>query len=75
MFPGLDLYYTDPAQPLTTAGEELLDDISVEDLNHDLSEVCKIPLRRRSDVGCGATQYKNLMTFCTAEKNEKAHRP
>ena len=24
MFPGLDLYYADPAQPVTTAGEELL---------------------------------------------------
>ena len=23
MFPGLDLYYVDRAQPLTTAGEEL----------------------------------------------------
>ena len=35
MFPGLDhLYYADPAQPLTTAGEEL------HDLDRDLSEVC-----------------------------------
>ena len=25
MSPGLDLYYADPAQPLTTAGEELDD--------------------------------------------------
>ena len=25
MFPGLDLYYADPAQPLTTAGKELDD--------------------------------------------------
>ena len=31
MFPGLDLYYADPAQPLTTAGEEL------DELDHDLS--------------------------------------
>ena len=29
----LDLYYADPAQPLTTAGEEL------RDLDHDLSEL------------------------------------
>ena len=40
MFPGLDLYYTDPAQSLTTAGEELDDldhDLSVlDDLDHDL---------------------------------------
>ena len=33
MFPELDLYYADPAQPLVTAGEEL------DDLNHDLPEV------------------------------------
>ena len=31
MFPVLDLYYADPAQPLTTAGEEL------DYLHHDLS--------------------------------------
>ena len=39
LFPGLDLYHTDPAQPLTTAGEEL--DYLDHDLS-DLSEVCKI---------------------------------
>ena len=33
MFPGLDLYCTDPAQPLTTAGEEL------DDLDHHLSDL------------------------------------
>ena len=33
MFPGLDLYYTDPAQPFTTAGEEL------DDLDNDLSDL------------------------------------
>ena len=33
MFPGLDLYYADPAQPLTTAGEEL------DYLDHDLSHL------------------------------------
>ena len=35
MFPGLDLSYADPAQPLTTAGVELL----IDDLDLDLSEV------------------------------------
>ena len=39
MFPGLDLYYAGPAQPLTTASEEL------DDLDHDLSvrgvELCQ----------------------------------
>ena len=46
MFPGLDLYYADPA-PLTTPGEELddldddLDDLD-GDLDGDLSDVCKI---------------------------------
>ena len=41
-FPGLDLYYADPAQPLTAASEELDDlddDISVDDLDHVLYEV------------------------------------
>ena len=33
MFPGLDLYYADPAQRITTAGEES------DDLDHDLSEL------------------------------------
>ena len=32
MFPGLDLYYADPAQPLTTVVSEELDD-----LDNDLS--------------------------------------
>ena len=30
MYPGLDLLYADPAQPLTTAGEEL------DNLDHDM---------------------------------------
>ena len=33
MLPRLDLYYTDPAQRLTTTGEEL------DDLDHDLSHL------------------------------------
>ena len=33
MFPGLDLHYTDPAQLLTAAGEEL------DDLDNDLSDL------------------------------------
>ena len=38
MFPGLGLYYADPAQPLTTAGGELDDlDSDLSDLDHDLS--------------------------------------
>ena len=48
MFPGLDLYYTDPAQPLTTAHEEL------DDLDHYLSclfEVCKF--FAKPDLGLG----------------------
>ena len=36
MFPELDLYYEDPAQPLTTAGEELDD---LYDLDHDLYDL------------------------------------
>ena len=39
MCPGLDVYRADPAQPLTTASEEL------DDLDHDLCEVwmCILP--------------------------------
>ena len=41
MFPGLDLHYADPGQPLTTAAEEL-DDLDHDlYLDHDLSEVCE----------------------------------
>ena len=36
MFPGLDPYYAGPAQPLTTAGEEL------DDLDHDLSDLSEV---------------------------------
>ena len=36
-FPALDVYYADPAQPLTTAGEEL--DHLDHDLDHDLSDL------------------------------------
>ena len=36
MLSGLDLYYADPGQPLTTAGEEL------DHVDHDVSEVCTI---------------------------------
>ena len=39
MFPGLDLYRADLAQPLTTAGEDL------DSLDHDLSDLsqaCKV---------------------------------
>ena len=39
MFPGLELYYTDPTQPLTTAGGEL------DDLDHDLSHLSDLSVR------------------------------
>ena len=39
MFPGLGLYYADPAQPLSTAGEELDD---LYDLDHDLSDLSEV---------------------------------
>ena len=38
MFSELDMYRTDPAQHPTTAGEEL------DDLHHDLTQVCPIPI-------------------------------
>ena len=42
-FAGLDLCYADPAQPLTTADEQL------DDLDHDLSDL--------SEVGKSAKKY------------------
>ena len=42
--PGLDLYYTDPAQHLITAGQDL------DDLDHDLpdlSDMCKFAFDAR----------------------------
>ena len=48
MFPGLDLYCTDPVQPLTTAGEEL------DYPDHDLSDMWNIHTRyatSRDSVG------------------------
>ena len=40
MFPGLDLYCTDPAQHLTTAGEDLSDlDRDLSDLDRHLSDL------------------------------------
>ena len=44
MFPGLDLYDTDPAQHLRTAGKDL-DDLS------DLCDVCKGVLGRENSLG------------------------
>ena len=38
MFPGLDLYHTDPAQHLITAGEDLDDLYDLSDIS-DLSDV------------------------------------
>ena len=55
MFPGLDLLYADPAQPLTMAGEEQ------DDLDHDLSdlsEVCNL---------CRAFAFDNHFFFRDSE--------
>ena len=43
MFPGLDLYYTDPAQHLITAGED------PDDLDRDLSDLSDLSVRRVND--------------------------
>ena len=39
MLPRLDMYYTDPAQPRTTAGQE------PDDLYHDLSDLSDLSVR------------------------------
>ena len=49
MFPGLDLHYADPAQPLTTAGAELL----VDDLDHYLSDLWRFSIGRRESPASG----------------------
>ena len=36
VFPGLDLYHADPAQPVITTGKEL------DDLDHDLSDLSEV---------------------------------
>ena len=65
MFPGLDMYYVDPGQHLTTAGEELddldrdLSDLSVDDLDRDLSDLSTVDDLDRVDY----TQ-RNEMTVC-----------
>ena len=57
MFPGLDLYYTDPAQNLTTARQKL------DDLDHDLSNLYEVWKRSRTYVtspfGTQIDQHKN----------------
>ena len=65
MFPGLDLYHADPAQPLKTTGEEL-DDLD-HDLDHDLSvrgaegfALGGLPNKPCSQVSCPPPlRYKN----------------
>ena len=70
MFPGLDLYHADPAQPLTTAGEEL------DDLDHHLSVRA---VKRFSLTGPlnhfngGVTQYLLLHPVCIASYYLQAH--
>ena len=45
MFSGMDLFCAGPAQPLTTAGEEL-DDLQYTDhIDHDLSDLCSKVIR------------------------------
>ena len=44
MFPALDLYYADPAQPLTAAGEEL----------NDLSDLSDLSVRRVKSIRAAA---------------------
>ena len=51
MSPGLDLYYTDPAQHLRTAGYDL------EDLDRDLSDVRIVLLRLREGPGTQGMAY------------------
>ena len=64
IFPGLDLYNTDPAQHIITAGQD------PDDLDRylsDLSDVCKL-LHKNSD-GC-----RTIIEFDTIPTNEKITR-
>ena len=47
MFPGLDMYYVDPGQHLTTAGEEL------DDLDRDLSDLSEVYLVVQANLAVG----------------------
>ena len=48
MFPGLDLYYADPAQSLTTVGEE------IDYLDHELSHLFELWITT-SETSCHFT--------------------
>ena len=62
-FAGLDLCYADPAQPLTTAGDEL------DDLDHDLSDLSEVCIWITSKIqmtGCAPTQSSRTYgVLCT----------
>ena len=64
MFSGLDLYCTDPAQHLTTAGQDL-DDLD-RDLS-DLSEVRKLALVERHRMKKPRTTWKTAKAMATSE--------
>lgn len=59
MFPGLEMYYADPAQPLTTASEDR------DGLYHDMSKVCNITSKQlvfsRVYVYSGVSGYKTWL--------------
>ena len=55
VFPAFDLYYADPAQPLTTAGEKL------HDLDNDLSSVDKEKVLRGGEGRPAHTQWVHFL--------------
>ena len=52
MLPGLDLYHADPAQPLTTAGEE------VGELDHDLFDLSDSKHERSGSSGSSSSNNR-----------------
>ena len=68
MFLGLDLYYTDPAQHLITAGQDLdgldrnLSDLS--DLDRDLSDLSV----RRVEASWKRTLASGVQSVCTTSE-------
>ena len=48
VFPGFDLYYTDPAQDVISKGRQK--DVFIDDLDRDTSDACKLSCFRKRGV-------------------------
>ena len=67
MCSALDLYHADPAQPLTTAGEEL------DDLGHDLSDLSVRGVERLIIIISISIQHPPVMCSVSVKNQEEKH--